>query len=126
VAFEAVYPKQRPRHFFPDNQQAFVRLINKLPEGALTDDVLDTINTTHDLRRFSLSYHSIKRFFFNLDVIPRRALRVQKSRQRKLQAKRDEFLKLTADEKEFICIRKNKDKALFVTFKDKNIRRGSM
>jgi hypothetical protein len=58
-------------HFFPNNQQVTVRLIknqNMLPEGALTDDVLDTINTNHDLRRFPLSYHSIKRFFFNLDV----------------------------------------------------------
>jgi hypothetical protein len=75
-------------HFFPNNQQVIVRLIknrNQLPEGALTDDVLHfyTINTSHDLRRFPLSYHSIKRFFFNLDVIPRRAPRVQNSRQRK-------------------------------------------
>jgi hypothetical protein len=38
----------------------------------LTDEVLDIINTTDDLRRFPLSYHSIKRYFFNLDVIPRR------------------------------------------------------
>jgi hypothetical protein len=52
-------------HFFPNNQQVTVRLIqnqNILPDGALTDDVLDTINTTHDLRRFLLSYHTIKRF----------------------------------------------------------------
>jgi hypothetical protein len=66
-------------HFFHNNQQVTARLIkyrNRLPEDALTDDVLDTINTTHDIRRFSLSYHSIKRFFFNLDVIPRRAVRV--------------------------------------------------
>jgi hypothetical protein len=45
-------------HFFPNNQQFIVRLIknrNMLPEGALTDDVLDTINTSHDLRRFHLS-----------------------------------------------------------------------
>jgi hypothetical protein len=59
-------------HFFPNNQQVTVRHIknrNMLPEGALTDDVLDTINTTHDLCRFFLSCHSIKRFFFNLDVI---------------------------------------------------------
>jgi hypothetical protein len=90
-------------HFFPNNQQVIVCLIknrNKLPEGALTDDALDTINTSHDLRRFPLSYNPIKRFFFNLDVIPRRAPRVQNSRQRKLQAERDEFLKLSADEKE--------------------------
>jgi hypothetical protein len=68
-----------------NNQQVFVRLIksrNRLPEGALTDDVLDTVNTSHDLRRFPLFYHSIKRFFFNFDVIPRRAPRVQNSRQR--------------------------------------------
>jgi hypothetical protein len=54
-------------HFFPNNQHVIVRLIknrNKLPEGALTDDVLDTIYTTHDLRHFPLSYYSIKRFFF--------------------------------------------------------------
>jgi hypothetical protein len=72
-------------HFFPNNQQVIVRLIknrNRLPEGALTDNVLDTINSSHDLRRFPLSYHSIKRFFFNLDVIPPR---VQNSCQRKLQ-----------------------------------------
>jgi hypothetical protein len=72
-------------HFFPNNQQVIVQLIknrNKFPEGALTDEVLDTINTTHDLRRFPLSYHCIKQFFFNLDVIPRRAPRVQNSRQR--------------------------------------------
>jgi hypothetical protein len=57
-------------HFLPHSQQVTVRLIknrNMLPEGALTDNVLDTINT-HDLRHFPLSYHSIKRFFFNLDV----------------------------------------------------------
>jgi hypothetical protein len=59
-------------HSFPNHQQVTVRLIinrNMLPEGALTDDVLDIINTTHDLRRFPLSYHSIKRFFFNLDFV---------------------------------------------------------
>jgi hypothetical protein len=67
-------------HFFPNNQQVIVSLIKnrkRLPEGVLTDDVLDAINTTHNLRRFPLSYHSIKRFFFNLDVIPRRANRVK-------------------------------------------------
>jgi hypothetical protein len=35
-------------HFFPNNQQVTVRLIknrNMPPEGALKDDVLDTINT---------------------------------------------------------------------------------
>jgi hypothetical protein len=108
-------------HFFPNNQQVIVRLIknrNTLPEGALTDDVLDTINTSHDLRRFPLSYHSIKRFFFNLDVIPRRASRVQNSRQRKLQADHDEFLKLSADEKAFVRIRKNRDNALFGAVED--------
>jgi hypothetical protein len=66
-------------HFFPYNQQVIFRLIknrNMLSEGALTDDVLDTINSTHDLRRFPLSYHSIKRFFFNVDVIPRLAPQV--------------------------------------------------
>jgi hypothetical protein len=89
-------------HFFPNNQQVIVRLIkkrNKLTEGALTDDVLDTINTSQDLRRFPRFYHSIKRFFFNLDVIPRLAPRVQNSRQRKLQAEREEFLKLFASVK---------------------------
>jgi hypothetical protein len=108
-------------HFFPNNQQIIVRLIknrNKLPGGALTDDVLDTINTSPDLRRFPLSYHSIKRFFFNLDVIPCRAPRVQNSRQRKLEAERDEFLKLSADEKEFVRIRKIIDKALFGAVED--------
>jgi hypothetical protein len=80
--------------------------------------VLDTINTSHDLRHFPLSYYSIKRFFFNLDTIPRRAPRVQNSRQRKLQAERDEFLKLSADEKEFVRIRKNRDKALFGAVED--------
>jgi hypothetical protein len=108
-------------HFFPNNQQVIVRLIknrNKLPEGALTDDVLDTINTSHDLRRFPLSYHSIKRFFFDLDAIPRRAPRVQNSRQRKLQAEREEFQKLSVDEKDFVRIRKNRDKALFGAVED--------
>jgi hypothetical protein len=50
-------------HFFPNNQQVTVHFIKNrkmLPEGALTDDVLDTINTSHDLCRFPLSYHSIK------------------------------------------------------------------
>jgi hypothetical protein len=75
--------------------------------------VLDTINTTHDLCRFPLSYQSIKRFFFYLSVIPRHATRVQNNRQRKLQAEREEFLKLSADEKEFVRIRKIRDKALF-------------
>jgi hypothetical protein len=109
-------------HFFPNNQQVIVRLIrnrNRLPEDALTDDVLDTINTTHDLRRFLLSYQSIKRFSFNLDVIPRRAPRVQNSRQRKLQDEHDEFLKLSSDENEFVHIRKTKDKALFGAIEDK-------
>jgi hypothetical protein len=104
-------------HFFPNNQQVIVRLIknrNRLPEGAFTDDVLHTINTSHDLCRFSLSYHSIKRYFFNLDVIPRRAPRVEKSRQRKLQAERDEFLKLSADEKEFVRIRETETKLSLV------------
>jgi hypothetical protein len=108
-------------HFFPNNQQVIVRFIknwNKLPEGALTDEVLDSINTTHELRRFPLAYHSIKRFFFNLDAIPRRAPRVQNSRQRKLQAERDEFLKLSADEKEFVRIRKNRGKAFFFAVED--------
>jgi hypothetical protein len=108
-------------HFFPNNQQVIVRLIknrNKLPEGALTDDLPDITNTSHDLRRFPSSYHSIERFFFNLDAIPRRAPRVQNSRQRKLQAERDEFLKLSADEEEFVRIRKNRDKALFGAVKD--------
>jgi hypothetical protein len=39
-------------HFFSNNQQIIVRLIknrSKLPEGALTDDVLDTSNTTYAL-----------------------------------------------------------------------------
>jgi hypothetical protein len=80
--------------------------------------VLDTINTSHDLNRFPLSYHFIKRFFFNLDAIPRRAPRVQNSRRRKLQAERDKFLKLSADEKEFVRIRKNRDKALFGAVED--------
>jgi hypothetical protein len=80
--------------------------------------VLDTIDTSHDLRRFPLSYHSIKRFFFNLDVIPRRAPRVQNSRQRKLQAECEEFQKLSVDEKEFVRIRKNRDKALFDAVED--------
>jgi hypothetical protein len=79
--------------------------------------VLDTIDTSHDLRRFPLSYHSIKRFFFNL-AIPRRAPRVQTSRQRKLQAEREEFQKLSAAEKEFVRIRKNRDKALFGAVED--------
>jgi hypothetical protein len=108
-------------HFFPNNQKVIVRLIknrNMLPEGALTDDVLDTINTTHDLHSFSLSYHSIKQFFFNLDVTPSRAPRVQNSRQCKLQAEREEFLKLTADEKEFVRIQKKRDKALFGAIED--------
>jgi hypothetical protein len=108
-------------HFFPNNQQVIVRLIknrNKLREGVLTDDVLDTINTSHNLRCFPLSYHSIKRFFFNLDAIPRRAPRVQNSRQRKFQAERDEFQKLSTDEKEFVRIRKNRDKALFGAVED--------
>jgi hypothetical protein len=108
-------------HFFPNNQQITVRLIknrNMLPEGALTDDVLDTINSSHDLRRFPLSYNSIKRFFFNLDAIPRRAPRAQNSRHRKLQAEREEFQKLSADEKEFVRIRKNRDKALFGAVED--------
>jgi hypothetical protein len=107
-------------HFFPNNQ-LIVRLIktlNMLPEDALTDDVLDTINTTHNLLRFLLSYHSIKRFFFNPDVTPRRATRAQNNRQHKLQAEREEFLKFTADEKEFVRIRKNRDKALFSVIKD--------
>jgi hypothetical protein len=76
-------------HFFPNNQQVIVRHIknrNKLPEGALTDDVLDTINTSHDLRRFPLSYHSIKRYFFNLDVIPRRPRRTPSAKQSSTQA----------------------------------------
>jgi hypothetical protein len=80
--------------------------------------VLDTINSSHDLRRFPLAYHPIKRFFFNLDAIPRRAPRVQNSRQRKLQAERKEFQKLSADEKEFVRIRKNRDKALFGAVED--------
>jgi hypothetical protein len=108
-------------HFFPNNQQVIVRLIknrNMLPDGALTDDVVDTINTTHDLRRLLLSYHSIKRFFFNLDVILRRTLRVQTSRQSKLQAEREEFLKLTADEKKLVRIQKNRHKALFGAVED--------
>jgi hypothetical protein len=70
-------------HFFPNNQQISARLIKNrimLSEGALTDDVLDTINTTLDLCRFPLSYHFIKQFFFNLDVIQRRAPRVQNNR----------------------------------------------
>jgi hypothetical protein len=62
-----------------------------LLEGALTDDVQDTIDTTYDLCRFPLSYHSIKQFFFDLDVIPRRASRVQNNRHRKLQAERKEI-----------------------------------
>jgi hypothetical protein len=89
-----------------------------LPEGALTDDVVDTINTTHDLRLFPLSYHSIKRLVFNLDVIPCRATRVRNSSQQKLQAEREEFSKLTVDEKEFVRIRKNRDKALFGAVED--------
>jgi hypothetical protein len=39
-------------HFFSNNQQIIVHLIknrNKLPAGALTDDVLDTSNTTYAL-----------------------------------------------------------------------------
>jgi hypothetical protein len=103
-------------HFFSNNQQITVRLIKNrtmLSEVALTDDVLDTINTTHDLL---LTFHQT--IFFYLDVISRRAPRVQNSRQRKLQAEREDFLKLTADEKEFIRIRKNRDKALFGAVED--------
>jgi hypothetical protein len=49
-------------HFFPNNKQVTVRLIKNrkmLPKGALTDDLLDNFNATHDLCRFLLSYHSI-------------------------------------------------------------------
>jgi hypothetical protein len=48
-------------HFFPSNQQVIVHLIenrNMLPEGALTDDVLDTINTT-----YALTFHVTDRYY---------------------------------------------------------------
>jgi hypothetical protein len=75
--------------------------------------VSDTIDATRNLRRFLTSYHSIKRFFFNLDAILRRATRAQHNCQRKLQAEREEFSKLIDNEQQFVCIRKNRDKALF-------------